>query len=145
MDDASLSKTKLPTSNILAATQPYFCFATLLVHPLERGDFWLTLIQNHPSWSFFISSRSFKFSLSFLLRYFGVVCFDFLSWYVFVLIFRPSTMFVLISHLSTMFILFIFADLFRFKFNADSLILVSSTLQIRMHVYSGHLNFIISM
>jgi hypothetical protein len=35
--------------------------------------------------------------------------------------------------------------LVRFKFSADSMISESSTLQIRMHDYSGHLNFVISM
>jgi hypothetical protein len=59
MDDASLSKTKLPTSNILAATQPYFSFAILLVHPLEGGDFGLTVFVRY--WVNYSSGRFFIF------------------------------------------------------------------------------------
>jgi hypothetical protein len=61
------------------------------------------------------------------------------------LIFRLSMVFVLISGHGTVFILFIFADLLRLKFSADSMTLLSSTFQIRMHDYSGHLNLVISI
>jgi hypothetical protein len=50
--------------------------------------------------------------------------------------------FVLIFRLSTVFVLFRFADLCRFKSIADSMTIVPSTLQIRKHYYSGHLNIL---
>jgi hypothetical protein len=58
------------------------------------------------------------------------------------LISRLSTVFVFISRLGTMFVC---SDLLQSNFSADSMTLASSTLQIRMHDYSGHLNFVISI
>jgi hypothetical protein len=51
-----------------------------------------------------------------------------------------------LSRLGTVFVfLFRFAGLFQSNFSADSMTLASSTLQIRMHDYSRHLKFVISI
>jgi hypothetical protein len=49
----------------------------------------------------------------------------------------------LIFRLVAVFVSFKFACFLRSKFSADSMTQTSSTLQIRRHEYSGHLNFII--
>jgi hypothetical protein len=69
-------------------------------------------------------------------------CFPVLVWSC--LLFRFRMVFVLIFHLCTVVVLFKFADLLRFKFNANSKILKLSTLQIRRHDYSRHLDFVVS-
>jgi hypothetical protein len=56
-----------------------------------------------------------------------------------------SRVFILISRLFAVFVLYRFANLLRSKFSAYSMILKSSTLQIRRRDYFGPLNFVISI
>jgi hypothetical protein len=99
-------------------------------------------------------SHIFRFRLNFLFSDFFNWCYSRRSVVLFILIFylgtmlvlipRFDTVFVLIFHHGMVFVLFEFIDLFRSKFKANSMTLPSSSLQIRRHDYSEHLNFVIS-